>query len=215
MKKYSAVIFDLDGTLLNTLTDLTNAVNHAMSALGFEEKTLDQVKSFVGNGIAVLMELCVPDGKKNPRFEQALEEFKAYYAEHSRDNTAPYDGIMELIKKLSAKGVKMAIVSNKIDFAVKDLNREYWNGIIDVAIGETPQIRRKPAPDTVLKALSELGADKNDAVYVGDSEVDIATAENAGMECISVTWGFRDRKSLIKNGAKIIIDAPDEILKFV
>lgn len=215
MKKYNTIIFDLDGTLLNTLDDLAAAVNHAMKALGYEQKTTEQVRSFVGNGIRVLMELCVPNGSENKDFEKALGEFKAYYADHSRDNTRPYDGIMELIDTLHEKGINMAIVSNKIDFAVKDLNREYFNGIIDVAIGETPQIKRKPAPDAVLKALSELGADKENAVYIGDSEVDIATAKNVGMDCISVTWGFRSRETLIENGADTIVNSPKDILEFV
>ena len=214
MKK-TTVVFDLDGTLLDTLKDLAEAVNYALRKQGMPERTLEEVRRFVGNGVRLLMIRAVPDGESNPLFEETFDLFKTYYGEHCNDNTKPYDGIMELLSTLKEKGYAVAIVSNKIDFAVKELNELYFKGIVPVAIGEKEGIRRKPAPDTVFEALKELGKTKEEAVYVGDSDVDIETAKNAGMPCISVLWGFRDKEFLDEHGATHYAKNAEDVLRLV
>lgn len=215
MKRYKAVIFDLDGTLLNTLEDLTDAVNHVMRQFNYPEHTIEEIRSFVGNGIKLLIERSLPDGKDNPEFDKVFSEFKSYYTSHCRIKTRPYDGIMELISILHEQGYKLAIVSNKNQSAVTELNNIYFSDYISTAIGEKEGVRKKPAPDTVIKALSELCISSDDAVYVGDSDVDRETAENSNMDCISVTWGFRDRKLLESLNPYAIIDKPAELLNYV
>ena len=210
-----AIIFDLDGTLLDTLEDLKNAVNAALEHCGMPLRSLDEVRSFVGNGLRNLMIRAVPDGEENPKFEEALSFLKDYYAVHCKDNTGPYPGIMEMLDELKERGITMAIVSNKIDSAVKELDKEYFNGYMSAAIGEMEGVARKPAPDTVLKALEECDLKPEDAIYVGDSDVDIATAKNTGIPCISVSWGFRDTAFLKEHGATQIIDNPAELLELV
>ena len=214
MKK-NTVIFDLDGTLLNTLQDLADATNYALREQGMPERTIDEVRQFVGNGVRLLMIRAIPGGEENPLFEETFALFKSYYGEHCNDHTKPYEGIMELLATLREKGYAVAIVSNKIDFAVKELSKLYFQGIVPVAIGEKEGIRRKPAPDTVFEALKELGRTKEEAVYVGDSDVDIVTAQNAGMPCISVLWGFRDKAFLKAHGASHYAEKAEEILKYV
>ena len=214
MKK-TTVIFDLDGTLLDTLVDLADAVNYALKEMGMPVRTLEEVRRFVGNGVRLLMIRAVPDGEDNPLFEKTFELFKSYYGEHCNDNTKPYDGVPELIDALKKKGYAVAIVSNKIDFAVKELNELYFKGIVPVAIGEKEGIRRKPAPDTVFAALKELGKTVDEAVYVGDSDVDIKTAQNAGMPCISVLWGFRDKEFLAEHGAEYYAETADEVFRYI
>ena len=203
MKK--AVIFDLDGTLLNTLDDLADSTNYALSKFGYPTRTIDEVRQFVGNG--------VPEGKNNPNFEKCLAIFKENYAQNMYNKTAPYNGIIEMLSNLKSKGIKIAVVSNKFDLAVKELCKKYFEGFIDFAAGENEAqgIRKKPAPDTVISVLNEFNFASEDAVYVGDSDVDIMTAKNSKMPCISVTWGFRDEKFLLENGATILINAPSEI----
>lgn len=215
MKRYKAVIFDLDGTLLNTLEDLTDAVNHVMRQFNYPEHTIEEIRSFVGNGIKLLIERSLPDGKDNPEFDKIFSEFKLYYTSHCQIKTRPYDGIMELISSLKEQGYKLAIVSNKNQSAVTELNNIYFSDYISTAIGEKEGVRKKPAPDTVIKALSELGISSDDAVYVGDSDVDRETAKNSDMDCISVTWGFRDRKLLESLNPYAIIDKPAELLNYV
>lgn len=210
-----AIIFDLDGTLLDTLEDLKNAVNAALEHYKMPRRSLDEVRSFVGNGLRNLMIRAVPDGEENPKFEEALSFLKDYYAVHCKDNTGPYPGIMEMLDELKERGITMAIVSNKIDSAVKELDKEYFNGYMSAAIGEMEGVARKPAPDTVLKALEECDLKPEDAIYVGDSDVDIATAKNTGIPCISVSWGFRDTAFLKEHGATQIIDNPAELLELV
>ena len=210
-----AIIFDLDGTLLDTLEDLKNAVNAALEHYKMPRRSLDEVRSFVGNGLRNLMIRAVPDGEENPKFEEALSFLKDYYAVHCKDNTGPYPGIMEMLDELKERGITMAIVSNKIDSAVKELDKEYFNGYMSAAIGEMEGVARKPAPDTVLKALEECNLKPEDAIYVGDSDVDIATAKNTGIPCISVSWGFRDTAFLKEHGATQIIDNPAELLELV
>ena len=214
MKK-NTVIFDLDGTLLNTLQDLADATNYALREQGMPERTIEEVRQFVGNGVRLLMIRAIPGGEENPLFEETFALFKSYYGEHCNDHTRPYEGIMELLATLREKGYAVAIVSNKIDFAVKELSKLYFQGIVPVAIGEKEGIRRKPAPDTVFEALKELGRAKEEAVYVGDSDVDIETAQNAGMPCVSVLWGFRDKAFLKAHGASHYAEKAEEILKYV
>lgn len=210
-----AVIFDLDGTLLNTLEDLCDAVNAALEINGMPKRTLEEVRNFVGNGVRNLMLRAVENGEDNPLFEKAFADFKKYYALHCKDKTVPYRGIIELLEVLQNRGIKMAIVSNKIDSAVKELNNFYFSEYTKTAIGEMEGVARKPAPDTALKALRELGVSADKAIYVGDSDVDIKTARNAGLDCVSVTWGFRDRDFLIENGATRLIDYPLQLLQYL
>lgn len=211
MKK--AVIFDLDGTLLNTLDDLADSTNYALSKFGYPTRTIEEVRQFVGNGVAKLIERAIPDGKNNPNFEKCLSIFKENYAQNMYNKTAPYNGIIEMLSNLKSKGIKIAVVSNKFDLAVKELCKKYFEGFIDFAAGENEAqgIKKKPAPDTVISVLNEFNFAPKDAVYVGDSDVDIMTAKNSKMPCISVTWGFRDEKFLLENGATILINAPSEI----
>lgn len=212
--KYSTYIFDLDGTLLDTLADLAAAVNYALRQHGMPEHTIDDVRRFVGNGVRKLMERAIPDGEKNPDFEATFTTFREYYMHHSLDTTRPYPGIMETLEALNAQGCRLAVVSNKMMAATKELCQHFFADTIEVAIGENEAagIRKKPAPDTVFEALRQLGEEKDSAVYVGDSDVDLETANNSGLPCISVLWGFRDRDFLIQHGAKTFISAPSELL---
>lgn len=211
--KYQALIFDLDGTLLDTLDDLADAVNAVLAANGYPIKTRDEVCRAVGNGMKNLISRVLPDGVSDPSFDRILNEFKAYYGAHCEDKTAPYAGIAELLTNLKAAGVKMAIVSNKADYAVKMLAQTWFSDMIPVAIGENEAagIRKKPAPDTVDLALRELGVTRAQAAYVGDSDVDVQTANNCEMPCLSVTWGFRDRAFLLEHGATLLYDTPDAL----
>lgn len=212
-----AVIFDLDGTLLNTLEDLTDSTNFSLRYFGFKEKSIDEVRRFVGSGVSKLIERCIPKGKSNPDFEKCLEVFKKHYAQNMFNKTKPYDGIIELLSDLKTKKIKTAVVSNKFDDAVKGLCEKYFDGLIDFCAGENEKegIRKKPSPDTVLKVLKDFKISYDEAIYVGDSEVDIATANNSKMECVSVLWGFKDKDFLLNNGAKILISEPDEIFKYL
>lgn len=215
MKRYNTVIFDLDGTLLNTLEDLADGVNFCLQNNGYPQRTLEEVRHFVGNGIRRLMEQAVPENVTGEPFERIFEEFRTYYTEHCQIKTRAYDGIMELLAKLKQKGYAMAIVSNKNHGAVTELNQIYFRDYIDTAIGQKDGIRKKPAPDTVLQALKELGKEKETALYVGDSEVDFMTAENTGMDCVLVTWGFRTVEELSEFEPKAMIDRPEALLKFL
>lgn len=215
MKKYDTVIFDLDGTLLNTLEDLTDSVNAALARYGFPARKAAEVRQFAGNGVARLIALSIPDGTDNPRFQECLADFRSLYAKNMQNKTKPYPGIPTLLRQLSDRHYKLAIVSNKFDQAVKGLNRTYFDAYIKIAIGESEHIAKKPAPDAVYKALEELGSTPDRAVYVGDSEVDVQTAKNAGMVCVGVTWGFRDRAVLEREGADHRIDRPEELLDLV
>ena len=215
--KCNTIIFDLDGTLLNTLEDLMDSVNYALSQYGMPERKLEEIRHFVGNGVERLMELSVPDGKNNPVFQDAFACFKEHYLIHCNDKTGPYPHIMELLEALSDKGYNMAIVSNKYMNAVKELNELYFSKFIKVAIGESAGIRKKPAPDTVEEAIRQLGVSKDSCVYVGDSEVDHMTAVNSGLRCISCLWGFRTKEELIKAGAgnNIFVTDPMQILEVI
>lgn len=213
--KYKAIVFDLDGTLTDTLFDLKESTNFALRHMGWAERTLDEVRQFVGNGVRRLMEQAVPAGVSEDDFDECFRVFQEHYVVHCQDHTALYPGIGDLLRELKARGYKMAIVSNKLQAGVDELYRTFFDGLIDVAIGEHEALRRKPSPDMVYKALDILGVNTEDAIYVGDSEVDMATARNAGLPCISVLWGFRDRDYLKEIGAFQMIETPSEILDLV
>jgi phosphoglycolate phosphatase len=213
--RIKAVIFDLDGTLLDTLTDLMNAVNHALHTYGYPERTRDEVRRFVGNGIMKLVERAIPDGTANPDYEAVCAETKRHYAAHCEDNTAPYAGILSMLQALKAAGYLTAVVSNKPDAQVRHLCDVHFSGLMDAAAGAAEGIRLKPAPDTLLRILDELHTAKEAAVYVGDSDVDLLTAQNAGIPCISVLWGFRDRDVLESAGGNRFAQTPHEILQFL
>lgn len=213
--KYSAVLFDLDGTLLYTLEDIAAALNRTLSAHGMPALTLDRVRAFVGSGSKRLVELAVPAGTDRASADAVLYDYRADYDKNCDVKTRPYDGIPELLDTLKDCGVKLAVVSNKPDGAVKALSAAHFPGIFSIAVGEGPSVRRKPAPDTVLAAMSELGAVKDETLYVGDSEVDVETARNAGVACISAGWGFRTRQQLIEAGALRIIGSPSELLNIL
>jgi phosphoglycolate phosphatase len=209
---YQTYIFDLDGTLLDTLADLAASTNYALRQYGMPEHTLDDVRQFVGNGVRRLMERAVPEGNQNLLFEKVFAAFRAHYMEHSLDTTRPYEGITKMLCELKKQGCRMAVVSNKMMAATQELVAHFFPEI-EVAIGENEAegIRKKPAPDTVFEALRKLGVKKDTAVYVGDSEVDLQTARNAGIPCISVLWGFRNREFLQQNGATMFAERPDSI----
>lgn len=209
------IIFDLDGTVLDTLADLAAALNHALQNNGLPPRALPEVRSFVGNGIRKLIERGVPAGTPEAVIGAVHADFTAYYEVHCADATAPYAGVRETIASLRAAGYRTAVVSNKADYAVQKLVKAYFPGDFDFAAGETPEMRRKPAPDTVFAALSALNVPKDEALFVGDSEVDIETAKNAGIPCVSVTWGFKDRDFLLAHGATTLIDTPQELLGMV
>lgn len=215
MGKYKAIVFDLDGTLLDTLADLRAGVNYALSQKGFPLRTMDEIRSFVGNGIASLNERSAPAGTPKSVCDELLTLFRAYYDVHSCDTTAPYDGILPLLDTLIADGIQIAVVSNKVDAAVQALCRRYFGDRVKIAVGEREGVARKPSPDSVFYALDVLSCDKTQAIYVGDSDVDIQTANNAGLDSISVTWGFRDKTHLLSHGASHIADQPADILKFI
>ena len=208
---YRLIIFDLDGTLLNTIEDLTDSVNYAMRCLHFRERTKEEVLSFVGNGNRMLMERCLPDGTSPDTIDTALQKFHEYYSRHYADRTYAYKDIPELLVKLKKSGYLLAVVSNKADYAVQDICRKYFGGIFDFVIGDREGILRKPAPDPVDMAREALGISKNQSVYIGDSEVDIETASNAGIRCISVDWGFRPHERLVSAGAGTIVSSPEDI----
>lgn len=207
------LIFDLDGTLLDTLGDLHTSVNVALRQFGFPEKSQDEVRRSVGNGLKSLVRRTVPEGTQEETVDSVLAALKSYYILHAYDKTVPYDGILPLLERCKAEGFAMAIVSNKADPMVQLLRRVYFDILIPVAVGETDTIARKPAPDMVIAALRALDARPEDAVYIGDSEVDILTAQNAGLPCLSVSWGFRSEAELRNAGASYIASTPDAFFR--
>lgn len=207
-KAMNAVLFDLDGTLLNTLEDLCDSVNYALRTHGYPERSLDEVRFMVGEGVRLLVERALPNGAKD-KTDEVLETFRAYYDTHNEIKTRPYDGVPQAVASI-AKKYKTAIVSNKYQSATEKLRRTLFPSIA-LAVGEDPSRRRKPAPDAVLYALQSLGADANRAVYVGDSDIDVLTARNSGLPVLGVAWGFRGRKFLEEQGADLVIDTPNEL----
>ena len=212
---YKLAVFDMDGTILDTLQDITNAINYALRVNSYPEHTIDEVRFFVGNGLAKLVERAVPEGSSEEVCKKVFDDLIPYYIEHSADTTKPYEGICELLKKLKAAGVKCAVVSNKADAAVQQLVIDYFDGLFDAALGESPAVKKKPAPDMTKKVLKELGIPEKDAVYIGDSDVDIQTARNSGLDEILVDWGFRSREFLVEHGAKRIVSTTDEVYELI
>ena len=213
--RYNTVIFDLDGTLLNTLDDLRDSLNEVLTSKGYAPKSLEEVRRFVGNGVRNLIRKSVPEKCNEEVVTQVMEEFKENYKHNMQNKTRPYNGIMELLLNLYRYNYKIAIVSNKYDAAVKELARTYFGNLIPVAIGETTEIKRKPAPDSIYTAVQELGSELSSTILVGDSETDVQTAKNAGIPCIGVTWGFRCREVLRREGADYLIDTPKELLTLI
>ena len=212
MKEFETYVFDLDGTLLETLKDLAASTNYALRTHNMPEHSIEDVRMFVGNGVKKLMERAIPNGIENPQFEEVYATFRQHYLEHNLDTTKPYEGIPELLAELKARGKKLAIVSNKFYAATQELARHFFPDTIEVAIGERENIKKKPAPDTVIEALRQLGASKETAVYIGDSDVDIMTAKNCDMPCVSVLWGFRDKEFLMEHGATFFVEKPCQLL---
>lgn len=222
---FKTIIWDLDGTLMDTLQDLMNSVNYALEKHGMPARSYQEIRSFVGNGVKRLVELSVPDGVENRSFEGVFADFKSHYIVHCQDQTGLYEGIADTLKELKRRGVRMAVVSNKLQSGVTELFESQVRTVgrseaiclkdyIEVAIGERPEMARKPAADMVDKALEEMGLSKQDAVYIGDSEVDLATARNSGLPCLSVLWGFRDRDFLEAQGAEVFVENPRQIIEF-
>ena len=215
MMKFNSVVFDLDGTLLDTLGDLRDSVNFALEKNNLPKRTTEEIRSFVGNGIRLLIERSVPENTSTQITNKCFLDFKEYYKDHSAILTKPYDGVIDLLTVLKEKGVKIAVVSNKADFAVKTLMEDYFCGLYDCAYGERAGVKRKPAPDAVFGTISEMGGNLENTVYIGDSEVDIETSKNAKLPCIAVTWGFRDKKVLESLNPEYIVDSPSDILNII
>ena len=213
--KYKLIIFDMDGTILDTLEDLKNSMNHALRLHNMSERTLDEIRSFVGNGILKLIERAAIEGTSPEKIKAIHKDFMAYYEMHCTDFTKPYDGVNDLIQKLRERGYKTAVVSNKAHGAVLDLCDQYFPNLFDLAIGERPEIDKKPAPDMVNLVLEQLQVSREKAVYIGDSDVDVATARNSNLDMIAVDWGFRTREFLVEQGATTIVSKPEEILELV
>lgn len=210
--KYEAIIFDLDGTILNTLPDLTQSVNFALNTYNYPTRTIDEVRTFIGNGVGLLIRRSLPSETDEETVNNVLLLFKKHYSEHYADKTVPYDGIAELLKQLKVQGYKLAVVSNKFNSAVKALCDKFFYGFFDFVLGETENIPRKPAPDSLNFAIENLNVKKDKVLYIGDSEVDIKTAKNSGVNCLSVLWGFKDKEFLIENGASNFAVSPKDIL---
>lgn len=213
--KYELIVFDMDGTILDTLEDLKNSMNHTLKLHNMPQRSLDEIRSFVGNGIRKLIERAVVNGTLEEKIDEIQKDFMAHYEVHCADFTKPYDGVISLIRELRNRGYKTAVVSNKVDDAVKDLCVQYFPNLFDLAIGERPEIAKKPAPDMVHLALEQLQVSKEKAVYVGDSDVDVATARNSNLDMIAVDWGFRTREFLVSQGAELIVSKPEEVLELV
>lgn len=213
--KYKLAIFDMDGTILNTLDDLADSMNHCLRAHDLPERPLQEIRMFLGNGIHWLVECSVPEGTDAETLEKVYQTFLVYYKDHCAMKTRPYEGIPEVLQSLRRAGVLTAVVSNKADYAVKILCEDYFKGMLDFSVGELEGRRRKPYPDSVNAVLERFGMAKEDAVYIGDSEVDFQTAQNAGLDVIMVGWGFRDEDFLKEQGAESVIHEPAEILKLI
>ncbi|MGN0233712.1 MAG: HAD family hydrolase [Bacteroidaceae bacterium] len=212
---YKALIFDLDGTLTDSLKDLWLSVNHSLRTMGWPERTSDEVRTFVGNGVHLLIERSVPQGTRPEELEQCFQLFRSHYVEHCMDHTAPYPGIPEMLSELNKDGYRMAIVSNKLQAGVNMMYNRHYASLVHVAIGEHDGVCRKPAPDMIFEALTQLKVKKEECIYLGDSDIDIRTAQAAGLPCISVLWGFRDKKFLLAHGATTLAEHPSDILDII
>ena len=209
------IIFDLDGTLLNTLNDLADSVNHVLRSNNMKERTVDEVRRFVGNGIPTLMKRAAEDGTDEKTLKKITDEMLLYYKDHARNKTAPYEGIPELIRELNAMGIKTAVVTNKAENAAKILCDSMFGNVFTAVIGDNGVSPLKPAPDNVLRAIDKMQLKKENILYVGDSDVDMETAKNAELISVGVLWGFRDREILEKAGADHIIEKPLELLNLL
>lgn len=209
------VIFDLDGTLLDTLDDLCNSVNYSLRTNNFPERSLEEVRTFVGNGIRLLIERSVPEGTSKELIDKTFECFKTYYAVHCNDKTKTYPGVMDMLKELKKNGYKIAVLSNKAQYAVTKLCDIYFNNLLDDAVGARENVAKKPSPDALYICAENNNINLNNVIYVGDSDVDVATANNAGVRGIALTWGFRSRELLIKCGAENLADNTDELLQIL
>ena len=214
-KTITTIVFDMDGTVLNTLDDLTVSMNYVLEKFGYPGHTVEEYRLFFGNGVKEALRLALPEDVPSEIIGDMLPIYKEHYDAHCLDKTRPYDGVVEVMNELKQKGYKLAIVSNKIDSAVKELNQRFFADAVEIAIGEKPGVNRKPAPDMVEAALKELGSTKEEAVYVGDSEVDFMTAKNSKLPCISVLWGFRDKEYLIEQGAYCFAENPEDIISIL
>lgn len=210
--RYKAVLFDMDGTVLDTLEDLKDAVNATLDTFGMPRRSLEEVRCFVGNGALRLFEQAVPAGSSEETVQQTLAWFREYYDKHCLISTAPYEGILELLAELKGRGMKLAVVSNKPDSAVQELSSLFFSDYMEYSIGQQDSVARKPAPDMLYLAARKMGLELSDCVYVGDSEVDVATAKNAGIDCVAVSWGFRTVEELTAAGAKCIVHNTAELL---
>ena len=209
--KYQAVLFDMDGTVLDTLDDLCDSINHSLAEFSLPQVSREHVRQCLGNGAAFLVSHSIPAGSSPELEADVLAFYKPWYDAHCLIKTAPYEGILPMMQALKEQGLRLAIISNKPDRAVQELSDAFFPGLLELSVGESPSVRRKPAPDTVLTAASQIGLSVDQCVYVGDSEVDLQTARNAGMDCISVTWGFRDEAQLIEAGASVLVRTPEEL----
>lgn len=209
--KYQAVLFDMDGTVLDTLDDLCDSINHSLAEFSLPPVSREHVRQCLGNGAAFLVSHSIPADCSPDLEANVLAFYKPWYDAHCLIKTAPYEGILPMMQSLKEHGLRLAIISNKPDRAVQELSDAFFPGLLELSVGESPSVRRKPAPDTVLTAASQIGLSVDQCVYVGDSEVDLQTARNAGMDCISVTWGFRDEAQLIEAGATALIRTPEEL----
>ena len=209
--KYQAVLFDMDGTVLDTLDDLCDSINHSLAEFSLPPVSREHVRQCLGNGAAFLVSHSIPADCSPDLEADVLAFYKPWYDAHCLIKTAPYEGILPMMQSLKEHGLRLAIISNKPDRAVQELSDAFFPGLLELSVGESPSVRRKPAPDTVLTAASQIGLSVDQCVYVGDSEVDLQTARNAGMDCISVTWGFRDEAQLIEAGASVLVRTPEEL----
>lgn len=213
--KYTTIIFDLDGTLLNTLADLAAATNHALAEHKLPQRTTDEVRRFVGNGIHKLIERAVPADTPAELQEEVFASFNIYYKEHCADSTRPYEGVPQLLQQLRTAGCRTAIVSNKADYGVQALAKQYFDGQLDAACGERAGIAKKPAPDMLLAIMRQLKAEPASTIYIGDSDTDLDTARNAGVACIGACWGFRGRAFLEAHGAKLLAENVGDIWELI
>lgn len=211
----NTIVFDLDGTLLNTLEDLKDSVNYALERQGFPLRNLSEIRSFVGNGIRLLMERAVPKNIDNDTFEICFKDFCDYYKIHMEDKTAPYDGINDMLTNIKKAGFKTAIVTNKADFAAQDLCKRMFGKNIDFVVGSSDDRPNKPEPDGVFYALEKLGSKIENTVFVGDADTDILTAKNANLPSIGVLWGFRDREVIEEAGAEYIVESVNDLEKLL
>lgn len=210
-----AVIFDLDGTLLNTLGDLRAATNHALEVRGLPPHSMEEIRQFIGNGIRLLICRAMPEGTPEAEIDAALDDFKAYYAAHIHDRTVPYDGIPQLLTALRERGIKVAVLSNKIDSASQQLIDYFFPGKTDVVFGEHVGVPRKPDPTSCRMVMQQLGVQPEQVLYVGDSGTDMQTAKNAGLYAVGVTWGFRSKEVLLEYGADVLVNRPEQILQIL